>query len=91
MIPKELKLMAMHKGLRIHQYLDWLVSLSLSKNQLAKEGPNNVAPGVITALAPILDRSLKSDRSLCPVRALRYYLDRTSDLGQNKEVVFCLL
>ena len=24
----------------------------------------------------------------CPVRALRYYLDRTSDLRQNKELVF---
>ena len=60
----------------------------LSKNQLAKDGPDSVAPGVITALAPTLDRSLKSDRSLCPVRALRYYLDRTSDLRQNKEVVF---
>ena len=24
-IPKEVKLMAIHKGLRIHQYLDWLV------------------------------------------------------------------
>ena len=50
----------------------------LSKNQLAKEGPDCVAPIVIPALAPTLDRSLKSDRSLCPVRALRYYLDRTS-------------
>ena len=37
---------------------------------------------------PTLDRSLKSDRFLCPVRALRYYLDRTSDLRQNKELVF---
>ena len=35
-----------------------------------------------------LDRSLKFDRSLFPVRALPYYLDRTSDLRQNKEVVF---
>ena len=35
-----------------------------------------------------LDKSLKGDRSLCPVRALRYYLDRTSDLRQNKELVF---
>ena len=60
----------------------------LSKNQLAKEGPDSVAPGVITALAPTLDRSLKSDRSLCPARALCYYLDRPSDLRQNKEVVF---
>ena len=60
----------------------------LSKSQLAKEGPDSVAPGVITALAPTLDRSLKCDRSLYPVRVLHYYLDRTSDLGQNKEVVF---
>ena len=60
----------------------------LSKNQLAKEGPDSVAPVVIPAQAPTLDRSLKSDRSLCPVRALRYYLDRTSDLRQNKELVF---
>ena len=55
-------------------------------NQLAKEGPDSVAPVVIPALA--LDKSLKGDRSLCPVRALRYYLDRTSDLRQNKELVF---
>ena len=50
----------------------------LSKNQLAKEGLDSVAPVVIPALAPTLDRSLKLDRSLCPVRALCYYLDRTS-------------
>ena len=43
----------------------------LSKNQLAKEGPDSVAPVVIPALTPTLDKSLKSDRSLCPVRALR--------------------
>ena len=81
-----------HRNIR-HQS-DWSkVSLYpspsfLSKNQLAKEGPDCVAPVVIPALAPTLDRSLKSDRSLCPVRALRYYLDRTSDLRQNKELVF---
>ena len=81
-----------HKNIR-HQS-DWSkVSLFpspsfLSKNQLAKEGPESVAPVVIPALAPTLDRSLKSDRSLCPVRALRYYLDRTSDIRQGKELVF---
>ena len=82
----------LHKNIR-HQS-DWSkVSLYpspsfLSKNQLAKEGPDSVAPVVIPGLAPSLDRSLKGDRSLCPVRALRYYLDRTSDLRQNKELVF---
>ena len=81
-----------HKNIR-HQS-DWSkVSLFpspsfLSKNQLAKEGPESVAPVVIPALAPTLDRSLKSDRSLCPVRALRYYLDRTSDIRQDKQLVF---
>ena len=81
-----------HKNIR-HQS-DWSkVSLFpspsfLSKNQLAKEGPESVAPVVIPALAPTLDKSLKSDRSLCPVRALRYYLDRTSDIRQDKELVF---
>ena len=62
--------------------------LFLSKNQLAKEGPGSVAPVVIPALAPTLDSSLKEDRSLCPVRALRYYLDRTDDIRQNKQLVF---
>ena len=82
----------LHKNIR-HQS-DWSkVSLYpspsfLSKNQLAKEGPDSVAPVVIPALAPSLDRSLKGDKSLCPVRALRYYLDRTADLRQNKELVF---
>ena len=60
----------------------------LSKNQLAKEGPDVVAPVVIPSLTPALDKSLKSDKSLCPVRALHYYLDRTSDLRQNKDLVF---
>ena len=60
----------------------------LSKNQLAKEGPDSVAPVVIPALAPTLDKALTGDRSPCPVRALRYYLDRISDLRQNKELVF---
>ena len=81
-----------HRNIR-HQE-DWAnVSLSpspsfISKNQLAKEGPTCVAPVVIPALAPTLDRSLKEDRSLCPVRALRYYLDKTKDLRTGKELVF---
>ena len=47
-----------------------------------------MVPVVIPALTSTLDRSLKSHKSLCPVRALRYYLDGTSDLRQNKELVF---
>ena len=60
----------------------------ISKNQLAKEAPASIAPVVIPALSTYLDRSLKEDRSLCPVRALRYYLDRTKDSREGKELVF---
>ena len=59
----------------------------LSKNQLALEGPACVAPVVIPALGPSLDKSLTEDKSLCPVRALRYYLDRTKDLRKDKDLV----
>ena len=58
----------LHKNIR-HQS-DWSkVSLYpspsfLSKNQLSKEGPDSVAPVVIPALVPTLDKSLKGD-SLC--------------------------
>ena len=60
----------------------------LSKNQLAREGLASVAPVVIPVLAPSLDNSLKEDKSLCPVRALRYFLDRTKDLREGKDLVF---
>ena len=63
-------------------------SFLVSKNQLAWDGPAAVAPVVIPALAPSLDNSLKEDKSLCPVRALRYYLDRTKDLRAGKDLVF---
>ena len=60
----------------------------LSKNQLAKDGPASVAVVVIPAFTPTLDKSLIEDKSLCLVRALRYYLDRTNDLRTNKDLVF---
>ena len=41
-----------------------------------------------SAMAPTLNKSLKADKSLCPVRALNYFLDKTSDLRQNKDLVF---
>ena len=64
-------------------------STQLSLQEPAGQGgPDSVAPVVIPALAPTLDKSLKSDRCLCPVKALCYYSDRTSDLRQNKELVF---
>ena len=55
---------------------------------MACEGPDSVTPVVIPALAPTLGKSIKEDRSICPVRALRYYLDMTKDLRVNKQLFF---
>ena len=70
---KTVFLLALGSGKRkseIHAWLhkNWSLYPSpsfLSKNQLAKEGPDSVAPVVIPALAPTLEKSLKGDRSLC--------------------------
>ena len=96
---KTVFLLALGSGKRRSEIHAWLfrnirhISLHpstsfLSKNQLARDGPASVAPVVIPALAPTLDKSLSEDRSLCPVRALHYYLDRTNDLCQRKDLVF---
>ena len=41
-----------------------------------------------SSLFQVPSKSLKADRSLYPVRALRYYLGRTSETRQNKELAF---
>ena len=55
----------------------------LSKNQLAKEGPDSVAPVVIPALTPSLDKSFRSDRFLCLIRAIVLLLGQ--DLRRQAE------
>ena len=48
----------------------------IAKNQLARKGSQSVSPVTIPALTTmIVDRLFKEDRTLYPVRALRYYLD----------------
>ena len=60
----------------------------IAKNQLAREGSQSVSPVTIPALTTIVDRQFKEDRTLCPVRALRYYLDRTKDLRGSRSLPF---
>ena len=60
----------------------------IAKNQLAREGSQNVSPLTIPALTTIVDRQFKEERTLCPVRALRYYLDRTKDLRGSRSLLF---
>ena len=60
----------------------------IAKNQLASEGSQSVSPVTIPALTTIVDRQFKEDRTLCPVWALRYYLDRTKDLRGSRSLLF---
>ena len=60
----------------------------IAKNQLAREGSQSVSPVTIPALTTIVDRQFKEDRTLCPVLALRYYLDRTKDLRGSRSLLF---
>ena len=59
----------------------------MAKNQLAR-GSQSVSPVTIPALTTIVDRQFKEDRTLCPVRALRYYLDRTKYLRGSRSLLF---
>ena len=60
----------------------------IAKNHLAREGSQSVSLVTIPALTTIVDRQFKEDRTLCPVRALRYYLDQTKDLRRSQSLLF---
>ena len=47
-----------------------------------------MSPVTIPALTTIVDRQFKEDRTLCPIMALRYYLDRTKDLRGSRSLLF---
>ena len=47
-----------------------------------------MSPVTIPALTTIVDRQFKEDRTLCPVRTLRYYLDWTKDLRGSQSLLF---
>ena len=63
----------------------------LAKNQLASEGASIFSEIEIPALTKCLGQQDTEDRSLCPVRALRHYLSRTSDLRQGRSLLFVSL
>ena len=47
-----------------------------------------MSPVTILALTTIVDRQFKEDRTVCPVRARRYYLDQTKDLRGSRSLLF---
>ena len=58
---------------------------------IASDGPDSIKPVVIPALATMLDSSLVVDKSLCPVRALKVYLDKTKSMRKGKAVLLVSL
>ena len=63
----------------------------LAKNQLTSDGPDSIKPVVIPALTTVLDSSLVEDESLCPIRALKVYLDKTKSMRKGKALLFVSL
>ena len=49
---------------------------------------SSLSPVTIPALTTIVDRQFREDRTLCSVRTLRYYLDRTKDLRGSRSLLF---
>ena len=60
----------------------------IAKKQLSREGSQSVSPVTIPASTAIVDRQFKEDQTLCPVLALRYYLDQTKDLRGSRSLLF---
>ena len=62
----------------------------IAKNQLAREGPQTIAPVIIPSLK--CDQvSQNTDILLSPVRALKCYLDRTEDSRAGRQLLFVSL
>ena len=59
----------------------------VSKTQIRSSGASSFSAVEIPALGPVLDPG-SEDRGLCPVRALKIYLERTLDLRENRKLLF---
>ena len=58
----------------------------IAKNQRANLGPTMFMPVEIPALSPQVGQ--QQERALCPVRALRYYLDHTTPFRGKRRKLF---
>ena len=60
----------------------------VSKTQLRTVGASSFSAVRLPALGPVLDSESVEDRGLCPVRAIKIYLDRTSELREDRQLLF---
>ena len=60
----------------------------ISKTELGNKGLAVLRPIVIPALKQSVDKRMKEDLTLCPVRALKFYIRKTEDLRANRDKLF---
>jgi hypothetical protein len=60
----------------------------LSKTHLHNRGSPSLVRAVILSLSPSLSPEMVEDKTLCPVRALRWYIDKTKDMRKGKKLLF---
>ena len=60
----------------------------VSKTQLRSVGASSFSAVTIPALGPLLGPGSEEERGLCPVRAIKVYLDRTKELREDRQLLF---
>ena len=60
----------------------------ISKTQLRVKGGEALKPMTLKALTKVVGPELQEDRSLCVVRAVKYYLKRTKEFRKNRTPLF---
>ncbi len=58
------------------------------KNQYVLKGDRVTTPVILQALQPLLGAGLVEEKLLCPVRALKVYLDRTQEVRGDRKNLF---
>ena len=60
----------------------------ISKTQVLGKGPKCILSCTIPALDHHLSNGMAEDRLLCPIRALRFYLERSMPWREHKRLLF---
>ena len=79
------------QGLEHPEKDDWsTVVIKVDPSFIAKTeiSPTSFTSVTIPALSPILSAELKEERVLCPIRALRYYIEATDKYRGNRRALF---
>ena len=60
----------------------------VSKTQIRRSGASSFVAVNIPALGPVLGPDQEEDRGLCPVTALKVYLEKTQDIREDCKLLF---